>query len=923
VTNRTVAVDLVARVQGYLAGIKTSIMATREFNSELDQMRRKNAAGYQDVTNSLLKVGAALTFISGWAIKTALEFDKAMSEVQAITGATADEMGRLRQAALDAGSSTVFSATEVAKAEADLAKAGLTTSQILGGALTGSLALAAAGSIDLSEAATVAANTMNQFALSGKDVGHIADLLAGAANATTADVHDLALALQMGGGAAHAAGMSLEDTLTALGALSKAALNGSDAGTSLKTMLLQLEGPSVKAAGIMEEYGFSVYDASGKMVDLYEMANRLQKSFGGLTQQQRNAAFANIFGNDAMRAANALYIQGATGLREVNKQLNAQADAAKVAATKTDNLAGDLNKLKGKLDSLMIGGSTGANSGLRILIQALDHLVGSFEKLPGPVQSGIVILAGVSGVALLAAAAFLKVRKAAADTVDAMRTAGTVSDATAGRLSRMTSVLGKTAAAFAALELAGTALSAAFGRNIQPNIDTLTASLEDFNRTGKATGAAVDILGTDLGHLDFALSTLGSGGMRKAETGAAKFMESLPGIGAVGSIADDSVQHATERLGALDQALTQMVQSGHGDDAGKIFATVWTEAQKMGVGLQDLQNGFPQFIAAWAQYQAGVGAAGNALEGTGAAAMSEAAIAEKTMERNRQLAGAFGAAASAAGGLKEAFDRLNGGFIAWEEASANVEQALVDLKKSFHDNGTTLDASTAKGRANIGALADYARATRDAMQAKMDETGSVQEADKVYEKYRQRLLKVLATFGIVGKAAQELVDKWLGMPSDKTITIHVNIKYKTTGAGTAGSLIDAMDPMHHADGAVVDYFANGGENHVAQIAPAGQVRVWNEPETEGEAYIPLAASKRGRSMAILSDVARRFNMAALPQGTSQSIAAAIATMGRGGPAPADFARAVRAGLQGMVVVLDGRAVGRVQGLQADSLGRAF
>src|SRR4051812_38803294 len=240
-STRTVSVDLIARVTSYMANIKTAAMATREFSGELDMMRKKNAQGFNDVTSSMMKVGGALTLLSGWAIKTAIDFDKAMSEVQAITGATAGEMDRLRQAALLAGQTTVFSATEAAGAEAELAKAGLTTSQILGGALSGALSLAAAGTIDLGQAATIAANTMNQFALQGKDVGHIADLLAGAANATTADVSDLALALQMGGGAAHAAGLSLEDTLTALGALSKAALNGSDAGTSLKTMFMQLE----------------------------------------------------------------------------------------------------------------------------------------------------------------------------------------------------------------------------------------------------------------------------------------------------------------------------------------------------------------------------------------------------------------------------------------------------------------------------------------------------------------------------------------------------------------------------------------------------------------------------------------------------------------------------------------------------------
>src|SRR4051812_14571283 len=182
------------------------------------------------------KVGTAMVAAFAVAAAAAAKFDKELSNVRAVTGASAAEMGKLRAAALEAGKTTSFTATEAARAEAELARAGVSVANITGGALKGSLALAASGQLDLSESATIAAQTMNTFGLHGKDDSHSGDILSASANKSASDVHGLGMSLRMGGLLAHQTGLSPEDTVGTLSAFADHALIGSDAGTSLKVM---------------------------------------------------------------------------------------------------------------------------------------------------------------------------------------------------------------------------------------------------------------------------------------------------------------------------------------------------------------------------------------------------------------------------------------------------------------------------------------------------------------------------------------------------------------------------------------------------------------------------------------------------------------------------------------------------------------
>jgi len=284
---RTVSVRLLADVSGYRSGVDEAKRKTVELGNTVAGAARSNEQAFNQVGLAVGAVGVAATAGLGAVVNASMGFDKQMSAVQAATGATVGAMGELRQAALDAGAQTVFSATEAAAAQENLAKAGISTADILGGALTGSLDLAAAGELDVASAAEVAAGAMTQFELKGGDVGHIADVLAAGAGKAQGEVADMAAALAQGGLVAAQTGLSLEDTVGTLSAFASNALLGSDAGTSLKTMLLALNPTSDEAAATMRELGLRFYDAEGRFVGIQEVAGQLQAASAGCRRRSR------------------------------------------------------------------------------------------------------------------------------------------------------------------------------------------------------------------------------------------------------------------------------------------------------------------------------------------------------------------------------------------------------------------------------------------------------------------------------------------------------------------------------------------------------------------------------------------------------------------------------------------------------------
>ncbi len=369
----------------------------------------------QSADQALSKVGTgalvAGTAIAGGfavAISAAANFEKGLSGIEAVSGATQGEMEAVRKKALQLGADTAFSASESATAMEELVKAGISIPDVLNGAADSVVALAAAGGVDLPQAATIASNAMNQFGLAADKMPGIADKIAGAANSSAIDVSDFGMSLSAVGAVANAIGLTFDDTAVAIAALGNAGIKGSDAGTSLKAMLLNLQPTTKKQTELMKELGLvtadganQFFDATGKIKPMSEIAGTLQKALAGMGDAQRTAALETLFGSDAIRAAAVIAENGSAGFDKLSGAID-KTKAADVAATRLDNMAGKVDALKGSAETLAIQFGSILLPALTSLVQKVTEAINWFTSLSATQQKSIVTaLAIAAGVLLL------------------------------------------------------------------------------------------------------------------------------------------------------------------------------------------------------------------------------------------------------------------------------------------------------------------------------------------------------------------------------------------------------------------------------------------------------------------------------------------------------------------------------------------
>lgn len=368
--DRTVSVRLNAQVAGYIAQMQAAGRATAQVGTQGAGVAKDLGL----ISPKLMGIGAAAGLMAVTAVKKFADFDAAMSGVQAATKESAEGMAQLRDAAEEAGASTVYNAKESADAITNLAKAGVSTADILSGGLDGALALAAAGSMEVADAAEIASAALVTFGLGGEDMMHVADLLAAGAGEAMGEVSDLGMALKMTGTVAAQTGLSIEETTAALAAMASRGLIGSDAGTSFKSFLQRLIPESKKAAEAMEDIGLKAYDAQGNFIGLEAVAGQLATGMKNYSDEQKAATLKTIFGSDAIRAAAIIYEEGAAGVTKWMDGVDDAGRATETASILTDNLKGDVERLTGALDTLFITSGEGANGPLRSLVQSLTDV---------------------------------------------------------------------------------------------------------------------------------------------------------------------------------------------------------------------------------------------------------------------------------------------------------------------------------------------------------------------------------------------------------------------------------------------------------------------------------------------------------------------------------------------------------------------
>lgn len=341
------------------------------------------------VTLPLVGVGTA-------AMKVGNEFESQMSRVQAISGATGDQLQMLTDQAMDLGASTSFSAKEAALGMEQLASAGFTVEEIYE-AMPGLLDLAASSGADLATASEIAASAVRGFGLEAADTGYVADLFAEAAARTNAQVEDMGQAMKYIAPVAHAMGLEIDETAAAVGILSDAGIKGGQAGTTLRGALTRLTKPTKDATAVMEQYGMSFYDANGNMLSMEGIIGQLEQGLSGLTQQQRNQALTTLFGQEALSGMLVLLEAGPEKLAELAEGLNGAEGAAKeMADVMLDNTAGALEELGGSIETAAINIQQILAPVVKNVVQWLTELVNTFNNLDKGTQSAIVAFLGIA-----------------------------------------------------------------------------------------------------------------------------------------------------------------------------------------------------------------------------------------------------------------------------------------------------------------------------------------------------------------------------------------------------------------------------------------------------------------------------------------------------------------------------------------------
>lgn len=759
--------------------------ATAASQSGIDSLLANAAANeevWDKVGKGMLVVGGAIAAGVGVAIAKFASFDKAMSSVDAATHETAANMELLREKAIQVGADTAFSAEEAAQGIEELAKAGVSTADILGGGLAGSMDLAAAGALGVGDAAEIAATALVQFGLEGKDIPHIADLLAAGAGKAQGSVEDIAGALKQSGLVAAQFGLSIEDTVGSLAAFASAGLVGSDAGTSFKSMLLKLAAPAKATQTLMDDLGISAYDAGGEFVGITGLADQLKNNLGDLTQAQRDSALATIFGTDAIRGANVLYEKGADGIQAWIDNVNDAGYAAETAARMQDNLAGDIEKLGGAFDTLMIKSGSGPAEMLRGIVQAAEGAVDALGKVPGPVLTTITAVAAlVGGVALLGGAFITAVPKIAA-TRAALVAFNTASPGVVSGMKKLGGATAALAVAFVALAAAKTVIDKSQSGLIATSEKTTQALIGMGNSTQKVDELFRSFDGA--GHfVADGIQGIGDALHRVENLDFNETMNQFTGIG-------DLLKPAREQLVQIDESLSDLVTSGNAEAAANAFKQIAKAGTDSGVAAEVTAGHFTKYQDALRKqastlnvaltdeevYQWALGntpplidAAKASAEGQTAAAEAMAAANEETAQRLADVGLAADGTVASLGKLLEAMFATGLAQLSANEASIKWQESLEGLDASINKYGTSLDITTEAGKANSRALDGMAQAGISNMEA-MANNGATQE--QLQGTMRGTYDSLVAAAGRFGKTAEEAdayARKVLGIPDDANV----------------------------------------------------------------------------------------------------------------------------------------------------------
>lgn len=791
--NKNIVVRLMADTSQYEASLAKAGKSTEELAGGLEKSGSKTGI----VTKGITAAGLAVAAFGVASIKMAADFDEQMSTVQANSGATSAQLGQLREAALQAGASTVYTASESAGAINDLAKAGMSVSDILSGGLTASLNLAAAGQMNVGDAAEYMSQALTMFHLSGKDATSTADALAAGADKAVGNVSDFGDALNNCGVMANSFGMNLQETVGVLGLFAQNGIVGAEAGTQLNSMLMRLAHPAADAESTMKELGISTHDASGKFVGMSNLAGQLHDKLGKLTDQQRQEAEATIFGSYAIKGAGIIMDAGKSGVDKWTKAVSDSGFAAQQASNKTNNLKGDLKMLESATQSAMTKIGEGAQGPLRKFAQGITDLITDFGNLPAGFQQAIVL--GGSAIGIFAGLhkaltplntstssvaqrfgllldPFQRIVSAGPKLASAFRDIQSAASETPSSLGTLSSGLTRSQTAMRGLRSAGAGLVDLLGGPWGIALTVAGAALAAFASAHQKAKQAQDELKTSIESSSNIAETIADH-FQDLKIGGEDASKALKEMGVNLTDVTSSAMGNGTAMQKVKDALEAYVQAA-GDDT--------SEMSRRRAVADDLTSEINKESKAYKEASDKVKektkAANEAVGADGKAASASKDNASAT----KDLGNAASDASNQIDDLVKSLFGLESGNLTADQAVDQLNQKIGELTDTCKDNGTVfnangdlLDRFSEKGTKTKQALEDIAGAAQNAAEKILKQgentnysNGEIDRANQVLQDARDAIVKQAEASGMSEQAANNLADRW-GLSSD---SIKANIE---------------------------------------------------------------------------------------------------------------------------------------------------
>lgn len=390
--------------------LQREVIATEQNLKNLEKQLKETNNGWKDVADGLDKFGTKSTEVGKdmtkkvtlpivgigvAAAKIGMDFEQSMSKVQAMSGATSEEMERLEKSARDAGATTSKSAKDAADALSYMALAGWDVDTSISG-LMPVLRLAEAGNIDLARASSLVTDSMSAMGIQVQDLPRYLDVVAQTARSSNTDIDQMAEAYLGVGGTLRGLGVPLEESAISLGMLANAGIKGSEAGTKLNKILLNLTAPTGQAKKALDELNLSAFDSEGKFKGLDNVLFEVKNKTKDMTTEQRNMYLSMIAGSAHVDGMNAL-INGLDDSYAELKESIGEADGAlnEIAETMMDNNKGSITNLLSALEELALKIYDIIAPAIADLIAKLQGVVDWLNNLSPGVQQAIVVIAGL------------------------------------------------------------------------------------------------------------------------------------------------------------------------------------------------------------------------------------------------------------------------------------------------------------------------------------------------------------------------------------------------------------------------------------------------------------------------------------------------------------------------------------------------